>query len=127
MWRELQETRNQAAAAAAASSANQRLVQTATERDARTAPRPPQARAEALSYLRAQPHSPQGESSRPQANPEDSMSIIAQMSPAQYAQMREQMLGEQMLEQLNQLSPPPYTRHSSNNHLLSTTTSYMVQ
>ena len=35
------------------------------------------------------------------------MSIIAQMSPAQYAQMREQMLGEQMLEQLNQLSPPP--------------------
>ena len=35
------------------------------------------------------------------------MSIIAQMSPAQYAQMREQMLREQMLEQLNQLSPPP--------------------
>ena len=36
------------------------------------------------------------------------MSIIAQMSPAQYAQMREQMLREQMQEQLNQLSPPPH-------------------
>ena len=31
------------------------------------------------------------------------MSIIAQMTPTQYAQMREQILREQMLEQLNQL------------------------
>ena len=50
--------------------------------------------------------STEGDSGRPQANPEDIMSIIAQLNPTQKAQMREQMLKEQMLEQLHQPSPP---------------------
>ena len=159
-----QETQNQAASAAATlhpQPANQRLVQTATERDALNPPPPPPP-ANVIRSLRQQhasntrdsnisPHqntgardrdmsrsppqvahprlprrqdstsatsgeggspelparsallSTEGDTSRPQANPEDIMSIIAQMSPTQYAQMREQMLREQMLEQLNQL------------------------
>ena len=158
--REPQDTRNQAASAAATlhpQPANQRLVQTATERGALNSPpaniirslrqqhasnardsnisphqntgardrdmsrSPPQVahprlprRQDSTSATLGEGGSPElparsallsteGDTSRPQANPEDIMSIIAQMTPTQYAQMREQILREQMLEQLNQL------------------------